>query len=110
MPAKIHGRLGAAALAATTDTAVYVVPAGRKATATLNLCNRSATDATVRVAMIDGAIGTLANEDYLAFDIPLPGNGQYQLDRLTLTATHTLMVRASTANVSAVAFGVEEDV
>jgi acetyl-CoA C-acetyltransferase len=31
MPAKIHGRLGASALAATTDTTVYTVPASRKA-------------------------------------------------------------------------------
>lgn len=109
MAADIHGRLGAAALAATTDTALYVTPASRKATGTLTLANRSSTDATVRVAMIDGAIGTLANEDYLAYDLTLPGNGQYILDRLPMATTHTLMVRASTANVSATFIGIEED-
>ncbi len=110
MPAKIHGRLGAQALLANTDTALYVTPAARKATGTLTLANRSTTDATFRVAMIDGVLGTLANEDYMAFDLTLPGGGQYILDRLPMAATHTLMVRASTVNVSATFIGIEEDV
>ena len=39
MAAKIHGRLGANDLAATTNTGVYTVPSGRKATVNLTICN-----------------------------------------------------------------------
>lgn len=109
MTAKIHGRLGAAALAATTDTALYVVPAARKATCSVSLCNRSASDVTIRLAMIDGALGTLATEDYLEYDTTLPAGGTLERTGLPLTATHTLMARASAASVSAVVYGIEED-
>jgi hypothetical protein len=109
MAAKIHGRLGAAALAATTDTALYVVPAARKATCTLNLCNRTASSVTVRVALIDGALGALATEDYIEYDTTLPPGGTLERTGITLAATHTLMVRASAASVSAVVWGVEEE-
>lgn len=110
MANKIHGRLGAQALAANTDTAIYTVPPGRKATVTLNVCNRSSTDTTFRVAMIDAtSVASVANEDYLDYDAPLPGNGSVERDRITLTAGHMLMARAGAATASAVAWGVEED-
>jgi hypothetical protein len=109
MPAKIHGRLGASALAATTDTTVYTVPASRKATATINLCNRGGTDATVRLMVLDGAMGTLANEDYIEYDVTLPAGGTLERDRITLAAGHVVGARASTANVSVQVWGVEED-
>lgn len=109
MAAKIHGRLGAQPLAANTDVTLYQVPAGRKATVTVRFCNRSSTDTTVRLAHIDGAIGALANEDYMIYDAPLPGNGMITDDRITITAGHQLMVRAGSATVSAVCFGIEED-
>lgn len=110
MPADIHGRLGAQALAATTDTTLYTCPATRKATVTVSLCNRSSTATTVRLALADGALGTLANEDYLEYDVELAGNGTLERDRITVAAGHTIIVRAGAATVSAVAFGIEEDV
>lgn len=109
MPAPIHGRLGAAALAATTDTGVYTVPAARQATVTVSFCNRSATATTIRLAHIDGAIGTLANEDYLEFDTPLAGNGVVERSGIPMRAAHTLMARAGAATVSVVVQGIEED-
>ena len=109
MPADIHGRLGALALAAATDATLYTAPAGRKATVTVSFSNRSATDTTVRLAMADGNLATLANEDYLEYDAPLPGNGTLERDRITVAAGHTLIVRAAAATVSAMAFGIEED-
>lgn len=108
--AKIHGRLGAAALAANTDTVVYTVPAGRKATVLVSVCNRSATDAAIRLAHIDGNLAALATEDYIEYDSPLPGNGVLERTGITIAAGHTIMARASAASVSAVISGVEEDV
>lgn len=110
MAAKIHGRLGAVSLAATTNTGVYTVPSGRKATSTVSLCNRSASAITVRLALIDGAIGAVADEDYLEYGAVIPAGGVLERSGITLTATHTLGVYASATGISAVAYGVEEDV
>ena len=110
MAAKTHGRLGAADLAATTNTSVYSVPAARKATCSVNVCNRNATSITFRLAHIDGAVGTIANEDYLEYGTTIPANGTYERTGITMTATHTLMAYASGTGASAVVTGVEEDV
>lgn len=109
MAAKIHGRLGAPALAAATDTVLYQVPTGRKATVSVRFCNRSSTATSVRMAHIDGAVGVLANDDYMIYDAPLPPNGMITDERITVSAGHTLMVRAGSADVSVVCFGIEED-
>ena len=45
---------------------------------------KSATATTVRLAMPDGALGTLATEDYLEYDVELPGNGTLERDRITV--------------------------
>lgn len=105
MAAKIHGRLGASALAAASDTTVYQVPAGRKATITASLCNRG-TSTTVRVALVSGS---LANSDYLEYETTLGDNGVLERDRITLAAGQSIVMRAASANVSAVVWGVEED-
>lgn len=39
----------------------------------LTVCNPNAADATIRVAIIDGAIGAIANEDYVYYDYLIPG-------------------------------------
>lgn len=110
MPAQIHGRLGASDLAATTNTSTYSVPASRKATVAVAFCNRNATAVTVRLAHVDGAIGVVANEDYLEFDSTIPANGVLERTGITMTATHTLLTRASGTGVSVVVSGIEEDV
>ena len=108
MAAKIHGRLGAQALSATTDTAIYTVPAGRKATVIVNACNRVATDTTWRLAHCDGAIGTLAT-DYLEYDSPLPASGVIERDKITMAAGDTIVARAGASGVSVSVRGIEED-
>lgn len=109
MTAKIHGRLGAADLAATTNTSVYSVPASRKATVTVSICNRNATDVTVRLAHIDGAIGAIANEDYIEYGSTVPANGVIERTGIAMAASATLMGYASATNVSYVVAGIEED-
>lgn len=110
MAAAIHGRLGAADLAATTNTGVYSVPSARKATVTVSLCNRSGSSVTVRLAHVDGAAGALADADYIEYGATLPPGGVIERSGITMTATHTLVVYASAVGVSAVVHGIEEDV
>ena len=108
--AKIHGRLGANDLAATTNTGVYTVPSGRKATVNLTICNRNATAVTVRVAHIDGAVGAVAMRTTSSTARPCR-----LTELLTAPAYRCLRLIRSWSTrqldgVSAVISGVEEDV
>lgn len=103
----IHGRLGAVAPSANTDTTLYTVPANTKATGTLFLCNRSGSDTTFRVAVYSGSV---ASADYLYYDAPLAANSTLPIDRLPLSAGSVLMVRFGSASCSANLHGIQEDV
>lgn len=98
-------RLAANNLSATTNVTLYTVPANRRAVFTVSLCNRTAADILVRIALQSG---TLTDADYLEFDATLPPNGVLERSGLILTGAQYVMVRASAAGVSAVVFGIEE--
>lgn len=110
MPAKIHGRLGASSLAAATDTSLYSVPGSRKATVNVSICNRNAAIATVRLAHVDGALGALASEDYIEYEAEIAPGGVIERTQIPMTATHSIVGRASTTGVSFQVVGIEEDV
>ena len=104
MPAT-SGRLGAADLAAATNTLVYECPAGMEAFVTLNACARSGTP-TLRVALADN--GAPANEDWIEYDLQLQAGGIPLLrEGIIMKATDRLYVWASATGVSAVAYGKE---
>jgi glucose-6-phosphate dehydrogenase assembly protein OpcA len=100
--------LGQSALAATTDTNVYTVPASTETIiSTVVIANRGSTAATFRVA-IRPAGATIANQHYIAFDVPIAGNDSTTLTLgLTMEATDVLTARASTADISVNVFGTE---
>jgi glucose-6-phosphate dehydrogenase assembly protein OpcA len=100
--------LGQSAPGATTDTSLYTVPGSTQAVvSTLVVANRASTAATFRVA-VRPAGATLANQHYLAFDVPIAGNDSTTLTLgITLAATDVITVRGSTANLSFNAFGTE---
>jgi hypothetical protein len=99
--------LGQQAPSATTETALYTVPASRSAIiSSIFVCNRGAA-ATFRVS-IDQAGGGTANKDYLYYDTALPANDTLLITAgITMAATDVLNVYASSANLSFSAFGVE---
>ena len=90
-----------AAPSATTDTALYTVPAGTETIiSTLFIANRNSTAATFRVALRPAG-ATIANQHYLAFDVPVAGNDTTTITcGITMAATDVMTVRASTANLS----------
>lgn len=100
--------LGQLAPAATTNTDLYTVGAGKSAViSTLTICNRSASSATYRIA-VRPAAAPLANEDYIAYDTTIVGNDTVALTLgITLAATDIITVYASTNTLSFNLFGSE---
>lgn len=106
--AEAYKVLGQAALAATTLTDVYTVPALTSAVvSSVVLCNRSATPTTARVA-VSPAGASIDNKHYVAYDIELLGNESIALTLgITLATTDILRAYAAAATVSVNVFGTE---
>jgi glucose-6-phosphate dehydrogenase assembly protein OpcA len=100
--------LGQSNPAATTATTLYTVPSAKEAVvSTLVIANLSATAATYRIA-IRPAGATLANSQYIAYDITVGAADSTALTLgITLATTDVITVYASTANLTFTAFGDE---
>lgn len=108
------GRLAASAPAATTNTKLYEPAASTLGTGNLTITNRGAA-ATFRVAHIDSSnIADIANEDYLMYDYPIgattAADSVRQITGIVIKNGESLMIYASTANLSFVFAGEEEAV
>lgn len=106
---KSYKILGQQAPIANTNTNLYVVPASTQAVvSTLAFVNRSpSANANIRVAVIPNG-QSVNNQHYLEYDKILDGRESGRLTiGMSLNAGDTVMVRASTANVSFSLFGVE---
>lgn len=103
-------RLGATTVVASTDTELYQVPVNTEAVVSLvQVCNRGTSERTFRVAVVDGDIASVANEDYLYYDSPVPANDALALRLgLAMEQDDSILVRADHADVNFLAFGIEE--
>ena len=100
--------LGQSNPSATTATTLYTVPSATQAVvSTIVIANLTATAATFRIAVrVAGA--TLANSQYVAYDITVGASDSTALTLgITLNATDVITVYASTANLTFTAFGSE---
>ena len=100
--------LGQNDLAATTNTDVYTVPASTETIiSTIIIANRTASAESYRIAIRpDGA--TLADEHYIAYDVPIPANDSTTITLgITLDATDVLTCYASAVDLSVNVFGTE---
>jgi len=102
-------RLGATTVVANTDTTLYTVPAGTSAVvSSVVACNRGAGAHTFRIAHVDGAIGVVANEDYIFYDKAVAANDSEPFTLgIAMEAGDTLLVRADHAEVNFIAWGAE---
>ena len=101
------GILGRANLTAATNTSLYTVPSGKVAVFNVSFVNRGTTTFNVRLALSNS--GTPADADYLEFDYPLIPGGVLERTGIVMDAAKVLVVYAAGANISAVAFGYEEN-
>ena len=100
--------LGQSNPSATTATTLYTVPASTQAVvSTIVISNLTSSAATYRIAIrVAGA--TLANNQYVAYDITVGASDSTALTLgITLNATDVITVYASTANLTFTAFGSE---
>jgi hypothetical protein len=100
--------LAQSAPAATTDTDIYTVGAGKQSViSTITVANRSASARTYRIA-VRPAGETLANQHYVAYDIAIAGNDTTALTLgITLAANDVITVYVSADDLSFGIFGSE---
>ena len=100
--------LGQSNPAATTATTLYTVPSATQAVvSTIVIANLTASSASFRIA-IRVAAATLANSQYVAYDVTVGGGDSTALTLgITLGATDVITVYASSANLTFTAFGSE---
>jgi len=99
------GTLGQAALAASTNTTVYTVPALTVSTVTVSFANRDITSAWVRLAV--AATGTPSNAEYILYDVLIGQFGTLEKSGIVMSAAKNLVVYASSANISVNVYGFE---
>lgn len=99
------GRLGVADLSAATNTTLYTVPASTFAVVTVNMVNRGATAATVRIAIAASASPT--DSEYIEYDVSLAAKGVLERTGIVMDAGKLLVVRSSAVSVNAVVYGIE---
>jgi hypothetical protein len=102
------GRLGIQDLAATTYTNLYKVDVDLFTVASISLCNRSAGNISVRIAVTttDGPSAPL-NSEFIEYDVVIAPKGVLERTGLVLAAGQIVSVYASGTGISAVAMGIE---
>jgi len=106
MASGVYGKVDITA--ATTWTEIVAAPtAGTTKVVTLNLCNRTGSAVTVRVAISDtaGNAGTAGYE--LEYDSSIPANGVLERTGIVLSENNGLHAYASATGISAVAYGLD---
>jgi glucose-6-phosphate dehydrogenase assembly protein OpcA len=100
--------LGQSNPSATTATTLYTVPSATEAVvSTIVIANLTSTAATFRIAIRPNG-ATLANSQYIAYDITVGASDSTALTLgITMDAADIITVYASTANLTFTAFGSE---
>jgi len=100
--------LGQSSPAATTETALYTVPAATSAIgSSIIIANRGTSVATFRVSIAVGGAAT-SNKDYIYYDLPIGANDTFIATiGITLATTDVVRVYASNTNLSFSLYGSE---
>lgn len=106
--ATVYKVLGQSAPSATTNTTLYTVPSATEAiVSTIFVTNRGTGGGTFRIA-VRPAGASIANQHYIAYDIPLAADSLLTITAgITMAATDVITVYATTADFTFNAYGSE---
>jgi hypothetical protein len=106
--ATVYKVLGQSNPSAATLTTAYTVPTSTEAVvSSIIVANRSDVETSFRVAVLPGG-GTVSNEDYIYYDLPISGNDTFIATvGLTLEAGSIIQVYATLATLSFNLYGSE---
>lgn len=99
--------LASAKPAAAQVTAVYTVPASRRATVNVNCCNTGASASKVRLAVSAEASAPLASQ-WIEWDVELPASGVLERTGIVLAAGQKVFARSDSGEVTVNVWGIEE--
>lgn len=99
------GRLGTLDMSAATYQTLYTCPSNTFTVLTVNIVNRGASTATVRVAIASAATPT--NAEFIEYDVNLLAKGVLERTGLVLDAGKLIVVYSNTASLSASCYGIE---
>ena len=94
-----------ASLAATTLTSVHTVTTG--GTFNVEMCNRTSSAVTVRIAIINGAPGSVADKDYIEYGATVPANEVLIRSAEAVPASWQICGYASATGISMTVCGIE---
>lgn len=104
MASGILGQVGIST--ASTNTTVYTVPESTLAVANINVLNRSASSATVRLAI--SSTDTPNDAEYIEYGASLDAQGVLERTGIVINASKNVVAYASTTAVSVAVYGIEE--
>jgi len=94
------GRLAAVDIAAGVNTSLYTTPEAKPMEVTVNIANRNDKDVIIRLALLDGAIGTLDGSDYIEYDVTIRAKGLIERSGIQMSPHQSLVGYSDTGNVS----------
>ena len=99
------GRLGVAAIPATTNTSVYAVPTGFYAVCNVTLVNRNTSAINIRIALSNTTSPNV--QEWIEYDTVVVPNGVFERTGLVMQAGLNIVVYSSAANVGCTVYGIE---
>lgn len=91
---------------ALTNTLFYTVPSNL--TASFSMCFTNRTSSVVEVRLAFTATGSVTNDEYVAYNVPVYPNEVYERSGFVLGQTQTVYVYSTTTGVNVVAWGWEQ--
>ena len=103
------GILGQNALAASSNTTVYTVPASTHAVVNVSILNRS-TSAAAAVRLAISATGSPGNAEWIEYGVSVPKAAVLERTAISLNAGKNIVAWSSGSDCSVSVYGIEQAV